>query len=98
MKHKQSGFLIRKIFKYLRRLALVGITGVTALLVSTPFYIYDQFNQEIPEARLTFEEKGDYNFTALLQQGDFCGSQQFKILGDQFQTPLPARQIVRQVQ
>ena len=77
--------MIRKTLKYFRRLTLLSIAGVTALLLSTPFYIYDQFNQETPVARLAFKQTGDYNFTALLQQGDFCSSQAFTILGDQFQ-------------
>jgi hypothetical protein len=77
--------LIRKTFTYFRRLTLLGIAGATALLVSTPFYVYDQFNQEEPVAQLTFEQKGDHEFTAMLRQGDFCSSEQFKILGDQFQ-------------
>ncbi|MFT7687237.1 MAG: hypothetical protein ACI9FB_002589 [Candidatus Azotimanducaceae bacterium] len=77
--------MIRKFLRYFCRLTLIGIAGVTALLVSTPFYVYDQFNQEIPVARLTFEQKADNYFQALLRQGDFCSSQQFEILGDQFQ-------------
>ena len=77
--------MIRKLFKYFRRFTLLFIAGVTALLVSTPFYIYNQFNLEIPVARLTFEQAEAYNFTAFLQQGDFCNSQAYTILGDQFQ-------------
>ncbi len=64
---------------------LLTVIVVMALLSSAPFYIYDRFNQETPVARLSFVKTGDFNYMAQLQQGDFCGNRQFKVLGDQFQ-------------
>ena len=77
--------MFKRFLKYLRRLLLLAVIVVMALLSSAPFYIYERFNQETPVARLSFIKTADFNYMAQLQQGDFCNSKQFTLLGDQFQ-------------
>ncbi len=77
--------MFRRLLKYIRRLLLLTVIVVMALLSSAPFYIYDRFNQESPVARLSFVKTADFNYMAQLQQGDFCTSKQYIVLGDQFQ-------------
>ena len=77
--------MFKRFLKYLRRLLLLAVIVVMALLSSPPFYIYERFNQETPVARLSFIKTADLNYIVQLQQGDFCNSKQFTLLGDQFQ-------------
>lgn len=77
--------MFKRFLKYLRRLLLLAVIVVMALLSSAPFYIYERFNQETPVARLSFIKTADLNYIVQLQQGDFCNSKQFTLLGDQFQ-------------
>ncbi len=74
-----------KIFKYCRRLVYLGIALLLALLGASPFYIYAVFNQEIPVARLRFEQTGDSSWVAEITQGDFCTPRYYPLQGDQFQ-------------
>lgn len=77
--------MLRKLFRLVRRILLLAVIAALALLATSPFYIYDRFNQETPIARLEFEQLDDYAYLAHLSHGDFCESSPYTLLGDQFQ-------------
>lgn len=58
---------------------------LASLLLVSPFYVYEVFNQETPIARLEFQVRGETQYLVRLSQGDFCRQEEFLIRGDQFQ-------------
>jgi hypothetical protein len=77
--------LIRRLIRFTGAGFLLSLLIVGCLLVLTPFYVYEVFNQEFPIARLEFTPMGDYEYMGRLSRGDFCTQEEYRILGDQFQ-------------
>ena len=77
--------MLRKLVRITGIGALLGIVLVGGMLVMTPFYVYEVFNQEFPIARLEFRRINDFEYLARLNRGDFCTLEEYSILGDQFQ-------------
>ncbi|MDC0598543.1 hypothetical protein OAP18_01675 [Gammaproteobacteria bacterium] len=75
---------IKKFIKLIRRLVFLSLFVLIALLGMSPFYIYEQFNTEVPVAKLEFQQISNQEFIAKLSQGDFCEQEQFAIFGDQW--------------
>ena len=77
--------MLRRLIRFTGLGLVLAIVIVGSLLVISPFYIYDVFNQEFPIARLEFTHSGDNAWTAWLSRGDFCTREEYPVMGDQFQ-------------
>lgn len=77
--------MFRRLFKFTGIGMLLGIIVIGSLLVISPFYVYEVFNQEFPIAKLQFTRIDDFEYQARLSRGDFCNVEQYRIPGDQFQ-------------
>jgi hypothetical protein len=77
--------VIRKLLKLTGVITVLAILSVGSLIVVSPFYVYEVFNQELPVGRLEFQKIDEFEFLALLSEGASCEQAQYKILGDQFQ-------------
>ena len=75
----------RRLFRLTGAGFLLGLIALGILLVLTPFYVYEVFNQEFPIARLEFTRTGDLDYMARLSRGDFCTVERYPVRGDQFQ-------------
>lgn len=77
--------MLRRLIRFTGFGLVLAIVTVGSLLVISPFYIYDVFNQEFPIARLEFTRAGDNAWIAWLSRGDFCTREEYPLRGDQFQ-------------
>jgi hypothetical protein len=77
--------LFKRFFRLTGALSLLGILVIGSMLVLTPFYVYEAFNQELPVARVEFQRLGPDSYLATLSRGDFCTLEIYPLQGDQFQ-------------
>jgi hypothetical protein len=77
--------LIRKLLKITGIITVLAILSVGTLIVVSPFYVYEVFNQELPVGRLEFQKIDEFEYLARLSEGSSCEQAQYKIMGDQFQ-------------
>lgn len=77
--------MLRRLLRFTGAGFLLTLIVVGGLLVISPFYVYEIFNQEFPIARLEFTRAGDDAYLARLSRGDFCTWDEYLIRGDQFQ-------------
>lgn len=77
--------VIRKLLKITGLGFFLCILSLASLVVISPFYVYAVFNQELPVARVEFQQLGEFEYLARLSTGDFCESEEYTIQGDQFQ-------------
>lgn len=73
-----------KLFRYLKWIAILGLLGAAALVLISPFYIYERFDSEQPIAELYFEAQAPQSYVAYVSTGG-CGFERFEVNGDQWQ-------------
>lgn len=77
--------MIRRFLRFTGIGFFLLLLGIGSLLVLSPFYVYEVFNQEFPIARLEFVRLGEDEYIARLSRGDFCTLEEYLVRGDQFQ-------------
>lgn len=77
--------MFKRLFRLTGALSLLGIIVIGSMVLVTPFYVYQIFNQEFPIARVEFQRLGPDNYLATLTRGDFCTLETYPLQGDQFQ-------------
>ena len=77
--------MLRKLVKIGGFSAIFVLLGFFSLLVVSPFYLYEVFNQELPVARIEFSQLGEMEYQASVFTGESCIEHSYMIYGDQFQ-------------